>query len=263
MDAPDTHLPVPLTRLVGRETALAELQEQLRQEDCRLLTLTGPPGVGKTRLALALATALEAEFPGHVWFASLAPLRDPSLVPATIAKAVGLREEEGGSGSLEERLVDFLRSRESLLVLDNFEHVLEGAGFVADVLRAASHLRVLVTSQVALRLSGEVEYPVAPLELPPLGAGAPDAIVTANPAVALFVARARAVHPGLVLDAQSTEVIARVCHRLDGIPLAIELAAARSKLFGPQVLLSRLDQRLAVPLYSQRTVPQILAETQQ
>lgn len=254
MDAPFPRLPSPLTPLVGRDATLAELRAQLQQPGCRLLTLTGPPGVGKTRLALALAAELDSAFPDRAWFASLASLRDPGLVAASIAKAVGLREEEG-FGALDRALLDHLRTKELLLVLDNFEHVRGASGLVAELLRASPRLRVLVTSQVALRLSGELEHPVPPLELPPAGAAPRRSALAANPAVALFVARARAVQPELALTEEATETIARVCRRLEGIPLAIELAAARCKLFSPQGLLSRLDQRFAVLTHGARDLP--------
>lgn len=248
-------LPVPPTPLVGRDQILVELLERLGGDDCRLLTLTGPPGVGKTRLALELARKLGPRFPDGVHFIPLAALSDPSLVATSIAKSVGMREEEG-SGPLEPKLHGYLRERSLLLVLDNFEHLQAGAPTLAQLLRAASQVRALVTSRVALRLSGEVEYPVPPLELPSLAPLEPLSVLGDNAAVALFVARARAVRPSFALDEDSAGPIARLCHRLEGIPLAIELAAARSKLLGPGALLSRLDERFALLKGGPRDLPE-------
>lgn len=232
---------------------MAQLRDRVPRPDCRLLTLTGPPGVGKTRLALELAAALNAVFPDGAWFVSLASLSDSGLVAASIAKVLGLREE--GFGALEPKLHGYLREKRLLLLLDNFEHLRDATGTVAELLRAAPDIHVLVTSRVALRLSGESEYPVPPLELPRLTPLPSVTTLGTNPAVALFVARARAVRPDWSLDAESATPIAQLCHRLEGIPLAIELAAARSKLFSPRALLARLDQRFAVLKGGARDLP--------
>lgn len=238
--APPIPLPLPLTSLIGREdeqTAVA----RLLTGGTRLLTLTGPGGIGKTRLALAVAAALGDAFPDGVVFVDLAPLRDPRLVPATIARAVHLRES--GGQSARELLLAYLRTRRLLLVLDNLEHLLGAAPLLAELLEGCPRVALLVTSRATLRLRGERRFPVAPLAMPPVETTAIAALTSAA-AVRLFVERAQAVAPDFALDAAAAAVVAAICRRLDGLPLAIELAAARTGLLPPSALLARLEQRL-------------------
>jgi predicted ATPase/transcriptional regulator with XRE-family HTH domain len=238
-------LPVPLTELIGREAevvAAAALLDPARSA-LRLLTLTGPGGVGKTRLALAVAAAVAGAYPDGVTWVDLAPLRDARLVPATTARAMDLRESRGGSS--RELLLEHLRERRLMLVLDNCEHLPGAASVLAELLEGCPHLAMLVTSRAALRLRGERRFPVEPLAAPPEGSASFAAIVTA-PAVRLFVERARAVAPDFALDAGNAGVVAAVCRRLDGMPLALELAAARVQLLAPGALLRRLDRRLSL-----------------
>jgi predicted ATPase/DNA-binding CsgD family transcriptional regulator len=227
-------LPAPLTSLVGREREVAEVCGLLRRDDARLVTLTGPGGVGKTRVALAVAAAIGGAFTDGVRFVSLAPITDGRLVVPSVGRAFGIRETTGEP--LAERLKAFLRRKRLLLVLDNFEHVAEAAPLVAELLSACPELRVLVTSRVRLRVSGEHERVI-----PPLGLSAPADRVP--DAVRLFVERARAVDAGFArLDA--ADEVAAVCRLLDGLPLAIELAAARVKLLPPGSLLAHLEHPL-------------------
>ncbi|MFN8538016.1 MAG: helix-turn-helix domain-containing protein [Thermomicrobiales bacterium] len=239
-------LPVPPTALLGREGEVAALRQALTQRGVRLLTIVGPPGVGKTRLALRVATELRERFADGAVFVPLAALTDPDLVVSAIAEAVGVTEEAGQP--LVASVIAALRGRELLLVLDNCEHLLPAAPRVADLLEGVAGLRVIATSREALRLSGEHEFLVLPLALPrdePPGGATLD-VLAGNPAVALFVQRARAVQPSFALTAANAPVVAAICARLDGLPLAIELAAARCKLFTPQALLARLDDRFAL-----------------
>jgi len=234
-----TNLPSPLTSFVARELELYEVPELLHT--ARLVTLTGPGGTGKTRLAIELGRRVLAEFPDGVFFVRLETATDRSDVAAAIGSALGLRPAKA-AGDLERRLSDDLRERHRLLILDNFEQALEAAPLIAELLDAAPQVRVLVTSRAALRLYGEQEY-----EVPPLGIPAGEGVaVAASPAVALFTERARAVQPSFVLTDANSVTVAAICAQLDGLPLAIELAAARIRILPPAAILTRLTDRLGM-----------------
>jgi predicted ATPase/DNA-binding XRE family transcriptional regulator len=250
---PPTSLPVPLTRLIGRETEVASIGRLLAQDDVRLITLTGPGGTGKTRLAQAVAAELLDEFPDGSWFVDLAPLSDPTLVLSTIARTLGLRES-GGQVVLE-ALSAFLAAKRLVLVLDNYEHVLEAAPVVSHLLQAGAATVALVTSREPLRLQGEREFAVAPLALPDPHRHPSRTNLAQNPAVALFVQRAQAAKADFVLTDENAADVAAICKRVDGLPLAIELAAARVKVLPPSALLARLDTRLPLLVGGPRDAP--------
>jgi len=235
------NVPMPSTPLIGREQDVALICERLLRPDVRLLTLIGSPGVGKTRLGLEAATRLNDRFTDGAFFVGLAPVRDPNLVVSTIAQVL---DATGGADlSFSERLKNALRDLDCLLVLDNFEHVLAARALIVELLAAAPRLRILVTSRATLHLSAEHEFVVPPLALPDLAHLPPLDILAQYPAVALFIARAQAVNPMFALTFANALPVAAICAHLDGLPLAIELAAARSKLLSPQALLTRLVHR--------------------
>ena len=236
------NLRTSLSAFIGRESQVAAVAGLLCRDDVRLITLTGPGGVGKTRLATAAAAAVADKFDDGVWFVGLAPISNPALVVPAIAQVLGVRE--AGEEPLAARLESFLADRRLLLVLDNFEQVVVAAPPVADLLGACPGLKVLVTSRVRLRVSGEREYPVPPLSLPVPEAASPGEETVSSEAVRLFFDRALAVKPDLALTAETAPAVAEICRRLDGLPLAIELAAARVKVLSPTALQARLERRL-------------------
>jgi len=228
--------------LVGRERETAQIGDMLRRHDVRLLTLTGVGGTGKTTLAHAVARQLLGEFPDGVFFVELAAIKQASLIPSTIAQPLGVKEANGKPRV--EALKDYLRGRNMLLVLDNLEHLLAAGPILAELLAAAPRLKMMVTSRALLHLNLEREYMVPPLAAPETIAQVSPGELARYEAVRLFVARARGVNANFALTDENARSVAEICVRLDGLPLAIELAAARVKVLSPRVILSRLDHRL-------------------
>src|SRR6516164_3745474 len=253
LDIYPNNLPVQLTSFIGREKEVAKVIQLLRRDDVRLLTLTGPGGAGKTRLGLQVAAELSDFFIDGVFFVNLAPISDHTLVVSTLAETLGIQER--ADPFLLKRLKDILSQRQILLLLDNFEQVVDASAQVVDLLTACPMLKILVTSREVLHVQAEREFPVPPLALPDPKRLPDLAMLSHNAAVALFLQRAQAVKPDFQLTNANARAIAEICVRLDGLPLAIELAAARMKLLPPQALLARLDKRLAVLTGTSRDLP--------
>jgi predicted ATPase/class 3 adenylate cyclase len=267
LEAARSNLPTQATPLIGREQELAQVTALLARADVRLITLTGPGGTGKTRLALQLAADLADRYRDGVVFVDLAPLAAADQVLPTVAQVLGVKELVGTT--LQARVCEYLQLKHMLLLLDNFEQVLDAAPLVAALLRAAPHLSLLVTSRVVLHLSGEHEYAVPPLALPPTtderrttNDATRDAVVSGQSsvvgqyaAIQLFVARAQATQSAFALTEANAAAVAGICRRLDGLPLAIELAAARIKLFPPKALQERLSDRFRLLTGGARDLP--------
>jgi predicted ATPase len=249
------NLPVQRTAFIGREHEAAGLRELLSRADVRLVTLTGPGGIGKTRLALQVAGEIADQFPGGVCFVALSAIGERGLIASAIAQAVGVRES--GNTSPQETLMEYVGglSQPMLLVLDNFEHLVSAAPVVAQILTTGPKLKVVVTSQAPLHIYGEHEFPVPPLALPDPKSIPPLEVLSRLPAIALFVERAQAVKHQFALTTENAPAVTAICARLDGLPLAIELAAARIKLLSPPAMLTRLESRLNLLTGGARDLP--------
>jgi predicted ATPase/tRNA A-37 threonylcarbamoyl transferase component Bud32 len=249
------NLPVQRTAFIGREHEAAVLRQLLGRVDVQLVTLTGPGGIGKTRLALQVAGEIADQFPGGVCFVSLSAIGEGGLIASTIAQTVGARET--GNQSAQENLIEYVGSLRGpmLLLLDNFEHLVSAAPFVSQLLTTGSNLKVVVTSQAPLHVYGEHEFPVPPLALPDPKSIPPREVLSRLPAIALFVERAQAVKHEFALTKENAPVVSAICSRLDGLPLAIELAAARIKLLSPSAMLARLESRLNLLTGGARDLP--------
>jgi predicted ATPase/transcriptional regulator with XRE-family HTH domain len=246
-------VPVPVNPLIGREQQVSAVVTLLTRRDVRCVTLTGPGGVGKTRLAMQAATDLSVAFGDGVVWVSLAAVADPGLVPSAIIQGLGMAHT-GGPG-VPDAIIASLRDSELLLVLDNFEHVDSAAPIVAALLSGCPQVKVLLTSRAALRLYAEHEYPLGPLPVPGPGPQASVFQLATNPAVDLFLRRAQAVKPDFTLDAVNATAVAAVCRRLDGLPLAIELAAPWIRVLPPAAMLERLDSGLTLAMAGARDLP--------
>ncbi|HEU5228627.1 MAG TPA: NB-ARC domain-containing protein, partial [Ktedonobacteraceae bacterium] len=238
------NFPVSLTTLLGREQACETANAMLQRPEVRLLTLTGTCGVGKTRLALAIASNFAAGFPDGVYFVPLSAIRNPDLVVPTIAQVLGLKEP--GNVTFLASLKNFLSNKCMVLLLDNFEQVITASPLLSELLVACPEVKLLLTSREVLRIQGEYEFVVPPLPLPDLIHLPPIADLAQWPVIALFMQRAQAVKPNFHMTEANAHDIAAICVRLDGLPLAVELAAARIKLLPPQALLLRLEHRLQI-----------------
>ncbi|WP_338248836.1 LuxR C-terminal-related transcriptional regulator [Dictyobacter halimunensis] len=236
------YLPAQMNTTIGRDADMLQATSLLRNEHIRLLTLTGPGGVGKTRLALEIGRQMRAFFSEEVFFVQLAPLRDHTFVLPTIARSIGI--EETGQYSISDELQAYLHNKHMLLIVDNFEHVMAANIAIADLLAAAPDLKILATSREALHIYGEHEFEVLPLALPATNQQQEIELDEPSDAMRLFVERAQAIKPGFTLKQDNIQTIAEICIQLDGLPLAIELAAARCKLLSLQELLERLHSRL-------------------
>jgi predicted ATPase/class 3 adenylate cyclase len=254
LDAYRNNLPLQPTPLIGREKEVSEVCDLLRGDETRLLTLTGPGGTGKTRLALQAAADLLDDFPDGTFLAQLATLSEAELFLPAVAETLGVRET--AEQPLDESLKDYLSERRMLLLLDNFEQVLGAAPAVTELLAGAPGLKVLTTSRAPLGLYGEHEFPVPPLTLPDLERPPPLERLTQYEAVGLFLERARAVKPNFSITNESAPAVAEICVRLDGLPLAIELAAARIKMLPPRAMLQRLTSRLKLLTGGARDLPE-------
>jgi predicted ATPase len=261
-DAPARHseprpsnLPMQRTPFIGREHEAAALRQLVGRDDVRLVTLTGPGGIGKTRLALQVAGEISQHFPSGACFVSLSVVEEPGLISSTIAQALGVRET--GNQTAQENMRDYLGGlgQPMLLLLDNFEHLVSAASVVSDLLSVGPKLKIVVTSQSPLHVYGEHEFPVPPLALPDPKSLPPLEALSRLPAIALFVERASAVKRDFTLSSENAPAVAAVCARLDGLPLAIELAAARVKLLSPSAMLARLQSCLNLLTGGARDLP--------
>ena len=258
VEARPANIPVQRTGFIGREKEVSAAKDLLLRQEVRLVTVTGPGGIGKTRLALEVAKDLAENFPGGIYFVPLSAVRDPALLASVIVQTLGIREA-GAQSPLEilkRNFLDSPRSAPTFLLLDNFEHLMQAAPTVAELLAMGPHLKILATSRAALHVYGEHEFPVPPLALPDSQSRPSVEALSQYPAVALFVQRAVAARPDFELNGQNASAVIEICSRLDGLPLAIELAAARVKVLSPASMRTRLASRLQLLTGGARDLPQ-------